>query len=236
MGTTINEFSEILKKDLEGAKKSRTMTIIVGAVLFLVVFFIFMSLAGALKSNVTPAALADTTSYVAREMVKEGRPVVEKAFKQNIEVFLSNLRRSLLNEVIPAMRTQLEVDLKKVIKQSFLSSSRSFNVAVKEAVAKVKPLAQEQGDPTPDVLASLIVREFNLAKKKRYTDKPVETLGAQFEQSKAMLEGLNRKLLLMTSKKKPKSKEEALEMKFLRAWVSMLSPGQGELKPLEPTP
>lgn len=231
MGNAINDFADTLDKDLVAAKKSRTMTIIVGAIFFLLVFFVFMSLANTLKKNVRPDSLADVAAYATREVVKEGRPVVEKAFKENIPTFLKNLRLSLLNDLIPALRKQIETDLQKVIEQSYLSSSRSFTDAVKEAVAKAKPLAAAQGAPTADVLANMIIREFNVAKDKRYTDKPVETLGAQFEQSKIMLDGLNRKLTLLTKKKKPKDREEALEMKFIRAWVSLLSPGQGELAP-----
>ncbi|MBL6975136.1 MAG: hypothetical protein ISR64_05335 [Deltaproteobacteria bacterium] len=231
MGNAINDFADTLDKDLVAAKKSRMMTIIVGAIFFLLVFFVFMSLANTLKKNVRPDSLADVAAYTTREVVKAGRPVMEKAFKVGIPTFLKNLRRSLLNDLIPALRKQLETDLQKVIEQAYLSSSRSFTDAVKEAVAKAQPLAAAQGAPTADVLANMIIREFNVAKEKRYTDKPVETLGAQFEQSKVMLEGLNNKLTLLTKKKKPKDREEALEMKFIRAWVSLLSPGQGDLAP-----
>ncbi|NOZ02844.1 MAG: hypothetical protein GXP54_13300 [Deltaproteobacteria bacterium] len=231
MDNKINEFSDTLKKDLEAAKKSRTMTIVVGVVFFLIVFFVFMSLAGTVKKNVTPDALADVASYTTRQMVKKGRPVVEKAFKEHIPIFLKNLRMSLLNDLIPALRKQLQTQLQDVIEKSFLSSSRAFTDAVKEAVAKAKPIAAAQGDPPPDVLANLILREFKVAKEKRYTDAPMETLGAQFEQSKTMLDGLNKKLLLLTSHKKPQNREEALEMNFIRAWVSLISPGNDDSQP-----
>jgi len=228
---TLDDFSDRLRKDLDAAKKARVMTTIIGAVLFLVVFFVFMSLAGALKDNVRPDTMAETVNYAVRESVKSVRPMVEKSLKDNIPAFLKGLRQSLINDLIPTLRQEIEVELQNVIEKSYLNSSRAFTDAVRVAVKEVKPLADEQGDPTPEVLANLIQREFDKEKKKRYTDRPEETLGAQFEQSKEMLEGLNKKLMQLTRKKRPGSREEALEMKFLRAWVSLISPGQESNQP-----
>ena len=94
-----------------------------------------------------------------------------------------------------------------------------------EVVGLVQPMAKETM-PQPDLVASLIVREFEKEKKKRYADRPEETLGQQFAESKRMLNALNDKLTLLTSKKRH-SRQEQMELKFLRAWASLLTRGEG---------
>ncbi len=216
-----------LNKELESVKKARVVTLVVGAILFLVVFFAFMSATRKIQKSFGPEPLADLAAYTVRQTIKEGRPVAEKAFKEHIPVFLRNLRVQLLGDLIPLLREGIQRELIRAVEGAFLQSSRAFTEAVRAAVERAKVAAQKQGTPTPDVLASLIMQEFERETEKRYSDTPSETLGAQFEQSRAMLEGLNRKLELLAGQKKPASREEALELKFIRAWVGLLSRGEG---------
>lgn len=216
-----------LNKELDSLKKARLVTIVAGAVLFLVVFFVFMSATRKIQKSFGPESLADLAAYTLRQTVKEGRPVAEKAFKEHIPVFLKNLRMQLVNDLIPLLRKEIQRELVRMVDGAFLNSSRAFSQAVRAAVERVKPVADQQGTPPPDALAALIMQEFERETEKRYTDTPAETLGAQFEQSRAMLNGLNRKLQLLAGKKKPSSREEALELKFIRAWVGLLSQGEG---------
>jgi len=214
-----------LKEELEGAKKARLVSVVVGAVLFFIVFFVLLTMTRNIKKAVQPAEVAEVAVFATRQLVTQGRPEVEKAFKQNIPVFLKNMRISLVNDLVPALRTEMEKMFKDAIVSAFLSSSKAFTDAVKDAVARAKENAKKMGTPPPDALASIIVQEFEAESQKRYNDKPEETLGAQFAQSQKMLEGLQQRLLLLTGKKKPATKEEALEMKFLKAWVSLLTKG-----------
>lgn len=215
-----------LNKELDSVKKARLATIVVGAVLFLVVFFVFMSATRKVQKSFGPESLADLASYTVRQTIKEGRPVAEKAFKEHIPVFLKNLRVQVVG-LVPFLRREIQRELVRVVDASFLNSSRAFSQAVRAAVERVKPVADRQGTPPPDALAALIMQEFERETEKRYSDTPTETLGAQFEQSRAMLEGLNRKLQLLAGKKKPSTRGEALELKFIRAWVGLLSQGEG---------
>jgi|GEM_PF-4417463 len=214
-----------LREELEGAKKARLVSVIVGALIFLIVFFVLLGMTRSIKKTVQPAEVAEVAVFATRELVTQGRPEVEKAFKENIPIFLRNMRISLVNELVPALRTELEKMFKDAITSAFFSSSKVFTDAVRDAVARAKENAKKLGTPPPDALASIIVQEFEAESQKRYNEKPEETLGAQFAQSQKMLEGLQQRLLMLTGKKKPATKEEALEMKFLKAWVSLLTRG-----------
>jgi len=227
MENPIDQALKSLNDELVAARRSRMVSIAVGAVLFLVVFFVFMSATRKIQKSFSPDSIADMAAYTLRQTVKEGRPVVEKTFKQNIPVFIRNLRMQVSNELVPYLGREIRRELEKVVESAFLSSSKVFADAVRAAVERAKPVAEKQGTPTPEVLASLIMQEFEREADKRYSDQPRETLGAQFDQSRAMLEGLNRKLQLLAGKKKPSSREEALELKFIRAWVGLLSQGTG---------
>lgn len=225
--STIDDAVKSLEKELEEARKARLITLIVGAILFLVIFFVLMAFANRVRKEFRPDSLADLAAFATRQAVKEGRPAVEKAFKENIPVFLKNLRIGLVNEVVPLLRKEIERELQKLVNDAFLNSSKAFTDAVRSAVEKVKPVAAKQGTPPPDTLAALITREFEVETEKRLTDRPTETLGAQYEQSQAMLKGLNERLMLLAGKKRPQTRSEALELKFIRAWVSLLTHGAG---------
>lgn len=220
----INAAFALLNKELEASKKARLRSLIVGGVIFDIVFIAFMVLFINVKKAFSPQAIAETGTYTIRQLVKEARPVAEKAFKENVPVFLKNLRMQLVRDVVPLLRKHLQRELEKVIENAFFSSSRAFTEAVRAAVERVR--TQKQGTPPPEALAALIMQEFERETEKRYSERPEETLGAQFEQSKVMLEGLNRKLELLAGKRKPTSREEALELRFIRAWVSLLTHGE----------
>lgn len=221
----LDELLSSLRKELETSKKTRFTTIVLGIILVLVVFFIFMALTKTVKKNITPGSLAEVAAFATRQVVKDGRPLMEQAFKTNIPLFLKSLRRSLVNDLVPLLRKQIEHELRKAIDKTYLSSSQAFNVAVGEVLKKVKPEGEKAGDPA--FIASLITAEFEKEKNRRYSEKPEETLGYQYQESKKMLMELNRKLNLMLTSE-PKTREEALETRFLKAWVSLIT--RGEIK------
>lgn len=223
----LEEALSVLTKEVESLKRSRTVTILAGTVLFVIVFVVFMSATFKIKKSFSPASLAELAAYTVRQTVKEGRPVAEKAFKEHVPVFMRSLRTQLVGGLVPLLRQEIGRHLAGVVDDAFLNSSRAFSQAVRSAVERVKPVAEKQGTPPPDALAALIMQEFERETGKRYSDTPTETLGAQFEQSRAMLEGLNRKLQLLAGQKKPTTRAEALELKFIRAWVGLLSHGEG---------
>ena len=228
MEATSNEISNVLgtlNKDLEAARKSRMMSLVIGAVSTVIVFVVMMTFVGTLKQEITPSNLADVAAYSTRNMIKEARPVVEDTFKKNVPLFLRELRMYLVNDLVPSLRKEIQAEMTKMVDETFATSSVAFTAAAKEVVGLVQPMAKETM-PQPDLVASLIVREFEKEKKKRYADRPEETLGQQFAESKRMLTALNDKLTLLTSKKRH-SRQEQMELKFLRAWASLLTRGEG---------
>jgi hypothetical protein len=220
----IDQIVDTLQKDLKDARGSRTWTLVGGALIALIVFVVFMSMTMALKSNVRPDTLATVAAHATREMVKEARPVAEEAFKKNLPLFLKNLRLSLVHDLIPQLRKEIEKSLRTVIADAFARSSKDF-LPTLEASLKMATGEVKEGKLAPDALAAIIVAQFDKERERRYAEAPEETLGQQFAQSRHMLEGLNRKLLLLTGKKTPKTRQETLELKFLRAWVSLVSKG-----------
>jgi hypothetical protein len=190
------------------------------------VFFVFMNLALQIRKNVNPESMAAVAMHTTRDAVKAGRPAVEKAFKANMPMFLRNLRQALLNDLIPLLRKRIEGELSKVITKSFDQSGQVFNVAVKNAVARIKASGGKDAKMDAALLAQLIVDEFDKEKEKLYSD-PAQTMGRDFLESRKMLEGLNRRLDLFTSNQ-PKTREEALELRFIRAWTSLLHRGDTE--------
>lgn len=215
-----------LRKDLDGAKKGRLYTLIVGGVLVLVLFFVFMNLSSQIRTEINPKNIALVASHATRSAVKEGLPVIEQKFKENLPDFLAALRNALVTELIPSLRKQIEEELRGMIDQTFMHSSQTFNTAMKTAIARVKK-ASPGATPTSEHLAVLIADEFQKASSEGLANTPEQTLGQEFAQSKTTLANLQKRLELMTSNK-PKTREEALELKFLRAWVSLLSHGEVE--------
>lgn len=219
----IAEAVAALTAELESARRERTFSIVVGSALFLMVFFGFMLAARKIQRSFGPEAFAELQAYTIRQTIEEQRPVAEKAFWDHIPVFLKNLRRHLVNGLIPLLRSEIERELVRVVEGTFLQSSRAFAEVVRAAIERVKSEADRQGMPPPDALAALIRQEFERETEKRYTDTPRETLGPQFEQSRAMLGRLNRTLHLPSGQQTPASREEALDRKFIRAWVGLVS-------------
>jgi hypothetical protein len=228
--TRIDEIIEGLKKDLEGAKSTRKYTLIFGIVIVLLFSGLFTFSSLTIRKNLRPDTLADVAAFSAREAIVQGRPLVEEAFRVNIPVFLRNLRQSLLNDLIPLLRKDIEKQLQSVVEKSIASSSMAFNNAVTETIRTVKTLSSQPGKIEPEFLAQLITREFENEKKKRYSEFPAQTLGSQFEESKKILNNLKRKLELVVSRK-PLTKEDALELQFIKAWVSLLHRGEPEGTP-----
>jgi len=222
-----------LRKDLESARKARLTTVIVGSVLVLIWFIGFWNLNRLVRKNVREDTLADVAAYATREAIKAGRPALEQTFKTNMQAFLKNLRVAFVNDVIPAMRKQAEGQLKGMVEKSFKQSSQAFMAATRETIAGVKAQAPGQTATDPAFLASRIIQEFEKQKQKKYSETPEQTLGAEFLDSKRMLDGLNTKLNLLLSGK-PKSREEAMELRFLRAWVSLIGKGDSKTPPGPP--
>jgi hypothetical protein len=182
---------------------------------------------------VRPDTLADVAAFATRQMVKEGRPAVEKALKAKMPEFLRALRIALVNDVIPAMRKQVEKELRDMVAKTMASSSQAFVAAVKTTAARLKPAVEKGAKPDNALLASLIVREFENEKGRRFTQAADDTLGASFAESKRMLLSLKRKVDLFVGGK-PRTREEAMEMRFIRAWVSLIDKGQDASGPTAP--
>ena len=226
METTVQKVDALvagLRKDLHAAKRSRLYSIILGAVLVTILFFVFMNVTFQVKDNVKPDTLATAALYATRTAVKEGRPGLEKAVKDQIPVFLSAMRHSLLNDLIPTLRKEIEVRLTDAVEKTFASSSQSFPNAVKAAVERIKA-SGGKAPPSTEFLAALVTKEFQVEADRRFSENPQETLGSQYAESKRMLENLNQRLNVLASGK-PKNREEAMELRFLRAWVSLVNKG-----------
>ncbi|MBM4398404.1 MAG: hypothetical protein FJ087_22275 [Deltaproteobacteria bacterium] len=230
---TIPEVVAVLRKDLEAARKSRLYTLIGGAVVALILFVVFWNLTSQIKENFKPETIASVAAHATRQAVKDGRPVVEKAFVEGMPKFLKGLRQSLLHELVPQLRKQLEGELSRVVAKSFENSSRAFGAAVKDAIKQVKEAAPA-GKPDPDFLSQVIAREFAKETDKRYSQTPEQTLGQEFRDSRKALDMLNARLSLLAGGK-PANREEALELRFLRAWVSLINRGEPDgSQPLAP--
>lgn len=211
-----------LEKDLAAARKARLATIVAGSIVAVLVFIVFAVTVGKFKENIRPDTLASVAAYATRQAVKEGRPALEKMFREQMPIFLGSLRQTLVNDLVPGLRKEIEGELIKVVDRSFERSSQAFGAAVRSAIARTKA-AGGTATPSPDLLAAVIAKEFAAETERRFSEHPEETLGEQYRDSKAMLEGLNQKLAMLTKQDAPKSREEALEMRFLRAWVSLLT-------------
>lgn len=222
-----------LRKELEAANRSRTVSIVVGAVLALILFVVFLTVSREFKDNVRPDTLAQAAMYATRNAVKEGRPALEKAFKDQLPAFLGSLRQALVTDLIPTLRKSIEKELTGAVDKSFEASTTAFPAAVEAAVKKARA-AGGGATPSTEFLAALITKEFTAEIERRFQENPNETLGAQYADSRKMLENLNRRLDLLALGA-PKTREEALELRFLRAWVSLLGKGDGK-DPAVPQP
>jgi hypothetical protein len=227
METTTNPVDRVLadvRKDLDAAKKARIVTLVAGAVLTVIVFAVMAVTANKVHKNVRPDTLADVAMFATRQMVKEGRPLVEQSIKTQLPVFLRSLKASLIHDVVPQLRQQVEKEMRLAIQDVFNHSSQAFQAAVKTVATRLKASGELGAKPDPEFLAAQITKEFQKEKDRRYNEAPEETLGKQFQDSRKMLVALREKLDKFVANK-PKTREDALEMRFLRAWVSLLDKG-----------
>ena len=232
MESTIQDVLEVLRKDLDAARKSRLFTAIGGVLISLIVFVVFWNVAHQIKQNFRPENIAVVAAHATRMAVKDARPAVEEAFRANMPKFLASLRRSLIEDLVPSLRKQIEAELSRIIAKSFENSAGAFNAAVKAAIAQVKAAAPT-GKPTPEFLSGVIVREFARETERRFNETPEQTLGQEFKDSLELLRTLDKKTDMLLSGK-PRTREEALEVKFLRAWVSLLERGEVPPEPARP--
>lgn len=221
----LENVSSLLKKELESARRARLVTIIAGSILTLIVFTVMAVTANKVFKNVRPDTMADVAMFATRQMVKEGRPLVEQSIKTQLPLFLRNLRMAFVNDVIPGLRKGIEKEMRSAVQDTFNHSAQAFQIAVRSVVSRLKSSGELGAKPTVEFLASQITSEFEREKSRRFNETPEETLGKQFEDSRKMLIALREKLEKFVSGK-PKTREEALELRFLRAWVSLLDRGE----------
>ncbi len=108
----IGDLEKRLEAQIARAKSAQTVSVIIGAVLVAVMIGYFTWMSGMVKEALKPKEAAQMASQQIVTRVKELRPDLEKAARENAPLLVDNLVDELINNQIPAGRKALEKEIK----------------------------------------------------------------------------------------------------------------------------